>query len=378
MPCEGNATLACGGHSFMLIYKLTAPADNPRDETAADNSTTTTTSPTPGGIDGGDKGARRSSPGTTAAVAMGSISGFVVLLFVLFLGARRRMTRQRRAAGGGGDHDHDVRSSTGTDTNDDDTAAQARGLTADAGREAGARDAAKGELRRLDGIVMDGQLSPTGGRRSSSGRRPSYAGRAGEIIIAAATGAEWRNASASPVTPRGAGSGGMGMGTGTPKRLVARPEDATRDDILPHTPSAPVQHPGSVAQGHGLGERAWNRRRLSTPFPPAGYTYEGADDDDAEQGGERRASVSLLPRASGDGARVAGLRAMGSMIPPPPLDMPMSGRDIDDSLAVSGEDGALLSPRWTMWTQWSLPSTSPVSGPVVGNANTGEKAGKTE
>lgn len=377
MPCEGNATLACGGHSSMLIYKLTAPADNPRDdETAADNSTTTTTSPTPGGIDGGDKGARRSSPGTTAAVAMGSISGFVLLLFILFLGARRRMrTRQRRAGG----HDHDVRSSTGTGTNDD-TAAQARGPITDATREAGARDAAWGELRRLDGIVMDGQLSPTGGRRSSSGggsgRRPSCAGRAGEIIIAAATGAEWRTASASPVTPRGAGSGAVGKGTGTPKRVDARPEDATRD-AAPHTPSAPVQHPGSVAQGYGLGERAWNRRRLSTPFPPAGYTYEGTDDD-TEQGGERRASASLLSRGSGDGARVAGLRAMGSMRPPPPMDMPRPGRDIDDGLAVSGEGGALLSPRWTMWTKWSLPSSSPVSGSVVGNANAGEKAGKAE
>jgi hypothetical protein len=363
----------------MLIYKLTAPADNPRDETA-DNSSTTTT-PTPGGIDGGDKGARRSSPGTTAAVAMGSICGFGVLLFVLFLGARRRTRRRQRRAGGG--HGHDVRcTGTGTGINDDtgdDTAAQARGPITDAGREAGARDAARGELRRLDGIVMDGQLSPTGGRRSrssSSSRRPSRVGRAGEIIIAAATGAEWPNASASPVTPRGAGGGAIGMGIGTPRPVEARPEVAARDD-KPHTPSAPVQHPRSVAQGHGLGERAWNRRRLSTPFPPAGYTYEGTDDG-TEQGGERRASASLLSRGLGDGARVAGLRAMGSMIPPSPLDMPLSGRDIDDSLALSGEDGALLSPRWTMWTKWSLPSSSPVSGSVVRNANAGEKAGKAE
>ncbi|ROV95417.1 hypothetical protein VMCG_08460 [Cytospora schulzeri] len=382
VPCEGNKTVACGGHSFMLIYKLTGPTDIPQN---------TTDSSSANDNDDGDKDGK-SSPGITAAVVMGSICGFGVLLLLLFLGARRWTRRNKRLADGG----HDEHEPSMGLSNARAEMRNIEGLNTITTNPPYEKDstgnATRVELRRLDGIVMDGQFSPidrptlelTGDGFSS--RRPSYAYRTGEIM-SATTGTDWRNA--SPVTPRGGGGMGMGMGTGTPQSVSAMPEDATWDDI-PHTPSILIQHPNSVAQNHGLGERAWNRRRLSTAFLPAGYTFEDTSVEEEEERIGRRAAAAAASSSSsssssslgsGASARVTDLRTMESLIPPP-LDLPRSGRDIDDSLALSDGDGALLSPKWTVWTKWSLPSSSPVSGSFVANANANanrsEKAGKVE
>lgn len=352
VPCEGNTTVACGGPSFMLIYKLTAPADDtPRDKTDTSAS---------GGIDGGSTG-RKSSPGITAAVAMGSICGSCALLLVSVLGARRWVRRRQRRAGRG----HQRGPGTGGQT--EDTQASGAG-TIPPLDEAGTGDAAGVGPRRLGGVVMDGQPPPVDRPTPDDGpssRRPPYLSRTREVI-SAATGAEWRVA--SPATPRGRG------GT-SPQPVSAAPEGAAWDDMMPHTPSILVQHPDGVAQGRGLGERAWNRRRLSAPFPPAGYTWEDGGGAGGEEEAGRRASS---PRGEGAGARVAGLGPAGGLVPPP-LDLPRPGRgDRDDGSALAGEDGALLSPRWTTWTKWSLPSSSPVAGLFEDNVRTSEKAGKTE
>ncbi|KUI57643.1 Xylosyltransferase oxt [Cytospora mali] len=360
VPCQGNTSVACGGRSFMLIYKLSA-ANNTLQELTGSNGTKTSS-----GIGDANSGPK-SNPGITAAVAMGSICGFGILLSVLILGTRRWKRRKQRGS-------HQREPGVANDAGGETKEGPETGTHPPHGK-ASVRDATRVELRTLDGIVMDGQLSPINGPNlnrldDGPGRRPPYAGRAGEII-AATTGAEWRTGG-SPVTPRGGGCGGIRMETPKPARSTL-PEDGTWDEI-PHTPSILVQHPDSVAQNHGLGERAWHRRRFSTPFPPS--RYDDKTGPSAEVEGERRASSS---QASGDSAGLTDLKGMESFIPAP-LNLPRFGRDVEGvSVALSDDDGGSLSPRWSKWTKWTLPSSSPVTGsPLMRNVNTSAKAGKAE
>ncbi|KUI73516.1 Xylosyltransferase oxt [Cytospora mali] len=355
VPCQGNTSVACGGRSFMLIYKLST-ANNTLQELTGSNNTRTSS-----GIGDANSGPK-SNPGITAAVAMGSICGFGILLSVLILGTRRWERRKQRRAGGSHQREPSIANDAGGETKEGPSTG-----THPPHDKASGRDATRVELRKLDGIVMDGQPSPING---PSLNRPPHAGRAGEII-AATTGAEWR-AGGSPVTPRG-GGGGAGMETPRPA-ISTLPEGGTWAHEIPHTPSILVQHPGSVAQNHGLGERAWHRRRFSTPFPPAGYDDKTGPSAEAE--GERRASSS---RASGDTAVLTDLRGMERFIPAP-LNLPRFGRDVEGiPVALSDDGGGSLSPGWSKWTKWTLPSSSPVTGsPLLRNLNTGEKAGKAE
>ncbi|KAK2600799.1 hypothetical protein N8I77_010306 [Diaporthe amygdali] len=326
LPCTGNNTIACGGHGFMLIYKLSNKSESAKKlgDGPYDNGA-------------GSKG----KPGVTAGIALGSIAGFGVLLLLIFYGAKTYKKRRQRQASGSDEQDAIA---GGGEHADDDTVPTSN----TASRE----NANRVDLRRFDPIVID--FAPIdGGRRASNTGRPKE-------IIAASTGADWRTG--SPQTPRATGDG-------APKLPANVPGNEAWDDI-PDTPTILVQHPESVAQNSGLGERAWHRRRLSTPLPPAGY--DGGSSSTG--GGGPRGGWE--PPSQGTGGRGMN-RSEGSWdsLVPAPLTLPSLNRDTD-STSVPSEDGGPPSSKLTMWTVQSDPS---LSDSLLGeNVGKSAKTGKTE
>lgn len=250
-------------------------------------------------------------PGVTAGIAVGSVAGFGLLVFFVFLGARwlgrRRQARLR-----------DI-SSSATTTSIDKAATTSMAAAQEDEKSIIGHNATRTDLRGLDSVVMDQQQHT--------------APRIG--VTAATTGAEWRNNSrSSPLTPRTPrhldilGSveeeevGGFGWGVGDG----------------PTTPSIRVHPPENIAPARGLGERAWHRRRLSMPFPPAG---EGVTQGGGKEKDDRRGLASQSSMAGSFGTE-------------------------EDEMEES------LSWRWTMSTE----DSGSAGGEGMGVA--GEKAGKKE
>lgn len=290
----------------MLVYKLSPsePGKKQGDGPYDDNT--------------GSKG----RPGITAGIALGSISGFGLLVFLIFYGAKMHKKRRLRQAGGSDEHGSGVRG--GEDASETPLASSAASL----------ENTCRVDLRNVDPIVMD--FAP----------------------LAASTGAEWR--AGNPGTPRAAGDA-------IPKLATNAPGNDDWDDI-PNTPTILVQHPDSVAQNPGLGERAWHRRRLSTPLPPVGYRYSGGEN----AGGSREAGETRSPGTGDVGS--APWEDNWNELMPAPLTLPPLGRGADASSTPSGEDGGPLTVK-TMWTVPSDPSLSGSSGKSV---ERGGKTGKTE
>ncbi|KAI3394776.1 hypothetical protein diail_2245 [Diaporthe ilicicola] len=322
MPCAGNNAVACGGSGFMLIYKLSTqpepakkPGDGPYDDGAGS----------------------KAKPGVTAGIALGSISGFGMLLLLIFYGAKIYKRRRQRQASGSDRHD------PGAGEGDDSS------VTAPARDAASLGNASRVDLRRVSPMVLDFSALDGNGRASNAGRPKE--------IIAASTGADWRMG--SPDTPKGPAP-----------RLAPNATGNEAWDNIPDTPMILVQHPESVAQNPGLGERAWHRRRLSTPLPPAGYDGSGST---TGSGGPREA-CEPVSQGPGGGDLNAWEDPWGSLVPAP-LTLPPLNRDVDGASTPPEEDGGPLSPRWTLWTLPSDPSLSESSsGNSVGRgAKTGKK-----
>lgn len=323
MPCAGNNAMACGGSGFMLIYKLSTQPDSAK-------------SPSVGPYD--DGAGSKGKPGVTAGIALGSISGFGVLLFLIFYGTRMYKKRRQRQASGNDEHDSDAQ--------DRDDAS----VTAPSSHAASLGNANRVDLRRVDPIAMD-FAALDGDRRASNTGRPNE-------IVAASTGADWRMG--SPATPKD-----------TTPRLATNATGNEAWDSIPDTPTILVHHPESVAQNPGLGERAWHRRRLSTPLPPPGYDGGG----NTTGGGGPREAWEPPPQGPG-GRGFDSLEDPWDSLVPAPLTLPPLNRNAASVSVSHEEDGGPLSPRWTLWTVQSDPSLSEgSSGQSVGRGN---KTGKTE
>lgn len=233
-------------------------------------------------------------PGTIAGITIGSVSGVIISMALVWLIAKwciRR--RQRRSADAKSKGILTVETKAAVTNNDDATSI---------------RDAKKVDLRRLDGVVMD-HHSPS----------PRLAAR-NQVGVAATTGTDWTSNKSSPLTPR------------TPR--FAHPSGDTQ---LP-MPSI-VVHPPEIAPVRGLGERAWHRRRLSAPFPPAGAVDDGRGPNFER---ERRDDRRALPSQSS-----------GRISPVSPADMPM-WRDGQEAVSALSEDEWVSSSSWT----WTLSSHS--------------------
>lgn len=325
LPCAGNNAVACGGAGYMLVYKLSTPSESGKKQGDGPYEDHT-----------GSKG----RPGVTAGIALGSISGFALLAFLIFYGAKMYKRRRQRQASGSDEH------GAGGD---------GAGDTPPAGSAANTGKTNRVDLRNVDPIVIN--FAPlSGDLRASDAPRPKQ-------IIAASTGAEWRTG--NPGTPRAAVDA-------APKLATNGTRNDGWDDI-PHTPTILVQHPESVAQNPGLGERAWHRRRFSTPQPPAGYRY--SDGPDAFAGGSSRGpGKTQTSQGTGEVGSAAPWEDDWDSLMPAPLTLPPLGHGAGGASARSEEDGGPLTAK-TMWTVPSDPSLSGCSGKTV---ERGGKTGKTE
>lgn len=315
----------------MLIYKLstpTGPGEKQGDGPYDDNT--------------GSKG----RPGVTAGIALGSISGFALLLFLIFYGAKMHKRRRQRQVRGSDEHASGQRDGDGGDASDTPFASSANKNRVD--------------LREADPIVRD--FAAMGlDRRTPSAVRPKE-------IVAASTGAEWKTG--NPGTPRVAGDS-------APKPGMTNGAHSDAWDDIPNTPTLLVQHPESVAQNLGLGERAWHRRRLSAPLPPPGYRY--SDGSVAfGGGGSSRAAEETPSQGAEDGRRLPWEDDWDALMPAP-LTLPPLGHDASGPSTSAAEDGGPLTAK-TMWTvcasDASLSRSSLES--AESRARTGTKTGKTE
>lgn len=184
------------------------------------------------------------TPDVTVGIAAGSVAGFGLLVLLVFLGARWLVGRRRQQA-------RIVRGITSSSAATSTTASITTSTTAGEDEKnvaAVIREATRVDLRRLDSVVMD-QHHQSGASRTGIG-----------AAATAATGAEWQGVSgASPLTPR------------TPRHVDEMGPLEEEQDGMTTTPSTRVLPPlpDRIALTRGLGERAWHRRRLSVPFPPA-------------------------------------------------------------------------------------------------------------
>lgn len=285
--------------------------------------------------DNNDKASHGASSGVAAGIAVGSISGFGIVLFLIVLGTRWCTRRRQAQAVGGMQRRRKMATSTST-TSADTTRAASSGTdstdsttttttTSTQHEKAVLRDATRMSLRRLDGVVMDKHASP----RIRGVAAATTATTA--TAAAATTGAQWRNSGSSPLTPRtprhADGTTGMEMGV-----------------FLPTTPSIRVHPPDTIAPTHGLGERAWHRRRLSIPFPPARSDGSADDDDDDDDDGGKRETRdddrNALPSQ-----RLAATSAA--------RDRTVRQESVEVVSALT-EDGPASSPSW----RWTLSTES--------------------
>lgn len=257
------------------------------------------------------------SPGTIAGITIGSVSVVGMLLLLIFIAARWLIRRRQLHAASAAHapqkdektkklpHAHSV-GSVGTTS-----------ATVNTHDAASIRDAMRVDLRRLDGVVMD-QQSPAAARFSFA-RSSDKEFAVEKIGVAATTGAEWKSAAgASPLTPR------------TPRYagVDGVEDEKDRQQLLlqprPSTPTIVVHPPDNIAPNHGLGERAWHRRRLSMEYaaPPTVVEAVAVVDD-------RRA----LPSQQSHSVAEEGIEEQSVS-------------------AMTGEGPVVQSPSW----QWTLSS----------------------
>lgn len=248
------------------------------------------------------------SPGVITAVTLGSVSGIVGLL-VLLLVAARRCTKRRQIQRATTEEQND----TGEIPASDNTSSTERRSTAANAHDAASnRDAVRNDLRRLDGMIM-GQHSPSPRLASNS-----------QIGVAATTGTDWKKDGTSPLTPR-----------------ASKQVDVVGDERQPSTTPV-VVHPRETAPVRGWGEKAWHRRRLSAPSPPAEVMNDGGA---SVEGGKRDDRRALPSQLSG------GMSAVDA------TGIPTSRGGQEAVSAVSEEGTVSSSPSW----RWTVSTASEIS-----------------
>lgn len=313
----------------MLVYKLSTPSASGKKQGNGPYDDNT-----------GSKG----QPGRTAGIALGTISGFALLAFLIFYGAKMYKRRRQRQASESDEHGAGAGGGDGASDTPPANSAATHGKPD------------RLDLRNVDPIVMD--FAPlSGDRRASNAGRPKQ-------IIAASTGAEWRTG--NPGTPRAAVDA-------TPRQATNGAHGDAWDDI-PHTPTILVQHPENVAQNPGLGERAWHRRRLSAPMPPAGYRYSDGPSAFGGVGSPQEAEeTQTSSRGVGDVGNAPWEDDWDALMPAP-LNLPPLGHGAGGASPSAGEDGGPLTAK----TMWTVPSDHSPSGSSGRSVEKGGKTGKTE
>lgn len=309
LPCTGNASEACGGSGYISVYKLfqmsnsSQPSSKPKFDTGDTSSSIDTNN---------SAETNRSRPAVTTGIAVGTVAGFALLVFLIFFGYQwhnKRRRAQALLAPAVPRQKHRVRnratSSTSIPSSSDPTrpstqTTSSRDTMATVyEKRATIRDAMRVDMRRLDGVVMD---------KPWAARGP----------VATASGAEWRNSSNnnSPLTPR------------TPRYA-----DVGASHLQP--PSILVFPPDHIAPAHGLGERAWHRRRLSVPFPPDGVGVIVGEEEGAWTQEPLRDDRRGLPSPVSAGTVVGDLS---------------SGYEGAETVSALEDDGGSSSWRWTVST----------------------------
>lgn len=299
----------------MSVYKL---ATTTIIDVAMLSTTTTTheTTPSPG---------ESTSPGAVAGIAIGTILGLAALLMTVLLCVKWRRRRRhyphrdKRAAitpqleyhlqpqqsrsgeTTGGDAASSLFRST-TETSNESwtttTSATASSPYFHTASSLGEErvtigDATMVDLKRLSGIVVDaaaGRSAPRRGvyalqdARGCTTKAVSYIdGHIRQIDVAAAgsatTGAQWRHTTQNlPLTPRTPRTTRSDYSEEEGNDNTREDEEQGRDNEDEGGPISPlasssscvVRAPAHIARHHGLGDRAWHRRRLSVPFLPRG------------------------------------------------------------------------------------------------------------
>ncbi|CAN8100366.1 unnamed protein product [Discula destructiva] len=193
--------------------------------------------------------------GVMAGIVLGSVSGFGLLLFLVFV-AMKWLIRHRHTSTPGTARPLKGKAAISASRS---TASDEMASTIVNTRDAASvHDAMRVDLRPLDGVTTD--------QHSPAARFPSAGDKKGQVDIGAATGADWKHHNeTSPLTPR------------TPRQM-----NALEDEIKaqPSTPSIMVHPPEKTAPDYGLDETASHRRRLSMPLaaPVIVYGAETVDD----------------------------------------------------------------------------------------------------
>lgn len=234
----------------MAVYSLLAPLPTTTRDAVEPTSSARSDAFT---FDNSASASDDGKPGVTAGIAVGSVAGFAVLGLVVFLGARWLGRRRQQRAMMWRAEKPESRFRPGTPSSCASSVDVAtRRKECEKARDATAvREAMRVDLRRLEGGAVDQHVLVS----SRAGEDTSE-----EVVT---TGAELISMDgSSPLTPRtprytnGLGSSGMAEG-----------DDGHGE--APVVLSARVRSPDKIAPMPGLGERAWHRRRLSVPFPPA-------------------------------------------------------------------------------------------------------------
>ncbi|CAN8100365.1 unnamed protein product [Discula destructiva] len=269
LPCAGNDTELCGGQGHISVYKRispepAAPSTHPGSDDGrlasipAAALTEMLNKHSSGAIlsekqDRNTSGAREA--GVMAGIVLGSVSGFGLLLFLVFV-AMKWLIRHRHTSTPGTARPLKGKAAISASRS---TASDEMASTIVNTRDAASvHDAMRVDLRPLDGVTTD--------QHSPAARFPSAGDKKGQVDIGAATGADWKHHNeTSPLTPR------------TPRQM-----NALEDEIKaqPSTPSIMVHPPEKTAPDYGLDETASHRRRLSMPLaaPVIVYGAETVDD----------------------------------------------------------------------------------------------------
>ncbi|KAI0542636.1 hypothetical protein GGR58DRAFT_451331 [Xylaria digitata] len=299
-PCSGDPRLSCGGHSNVAIYSLIS-ADGTHNkgsqstndsknsplaptDSKAKNPTTirpSVSSSTTAAVQSADSDETSSPPAgqpvstPTIAAITGSFSGAIVIAAALFLCYRFRKRKKRV-------QDAHVKlmlersgrrsiqsplfpspSIQGNVAN----AGHGRKNTEDSGgdgssgvedREKDLRPIADGDLIPSTPALEAGRKSPAGLHSRTTASAVGTRSRSGTVV------AEERNIVHSALTREGASSAVQ-----WPPSNADSGMPSTQSPVHRRASSNTIAAPPPLARIDGLGERAWHRRKLSTPFQPA-------------------------------------------------------------------------------------------------------------
>jgi hypothetical protein len=306
--CDGDGNISCGGHGFVVVYS-TNPGDDDDDDATLDakNTRFPDEDDAAAGIEAPaaevPNVGQETTSSATAAVIAGSVIGcvfFAVLLFMAFALCKRRASKE-----------------------------------------------ANRSHRRTESAGVENR--PSGPPKELPTREPVQA--AGPYVSVT-----------SIRLPRIPSLDRLSISTVGTSILCPGGDPSVSSVSLPVSEQASatgrVATPDKAASTHGLGDRAWHRRRLSMPFPPSppiGFSYRLETNasfheyTDEDMVGLREA-LNLAPEGVSSGGYPGGVGsdADGLFARPLPTGEPsVSSLDVQ---ASDDEHAPPSTPRWSIWT----------------------------